>query len=71
MDAVPVFFKGLFISELAYTGVLVFVKYSILALYWRLFRAPHVKIAIYIVSGLVTCWGVAVVCEELHPTSIA
>jgi hypothetical protein len=58
---VPVFFQGLFISELCYTGVMVFVKYSILALYWRLFKTTQVKIAIYVVAVVVTCWGVAVV----------
>lgn len=63
--ALTVFLQGLFISELCYTGVLVFVKFSILALYWRIFRVRSMQISIYVVATLVTCWGVAVVRECL------
>lgn len=63
--ALTVFLQGLFISELCYTGVLVIVKFSILALYWRIFRVRSMQISIYVVATLVTCWGVAVVRECL------
>lgn len=59
--AETVFFKGLFISELVYTGVMTCVKFSILALYFRLFQLRQVKIAVYVVSCIVTTWGVGVV----------
>ena len=54
--AVTVFLKALFFSELAFTGVIVFVKYSILGLYWRLFKQRrYMKVAIYCIFALVTC----------------
>lgn len=60
-NAITVFLQGLFISELCYTGVITTVKYSILALYWRLFKKTPIRIPIYIVTAMVTCWGLAVV----------
>lgn len=60
-NAIMVFLQGLFISEVCYTGVITTVKYSILALYWRLFKASRIRIPIYLITAMVTCWGLAVV----------
>lgn len=54
-------FIGLFCCELTYTGVIVFVKFSILALYWRIFSKTNIKIPIAILATLVFMWGTAVV----------
>ncbi|RWA04860.1 hypothetical protein EKO27_g10242 [Xylaria grammica] len=52
---------GLFTAELTYTGVIVFVKFSILALYWRIFNQnSSIKLPVAILSGAVTAWGIAV-----------
>lgn len=54
-------FIGLFSSELTYTGVIVFVKFSILALYWRIFSKTNIKLPISILATFVFMWGTAVV----------
>ncbi|KAI0191586.1 hypothetical protein F4808DRAFT_476119 [Astrocystis sublimbata] len=52
---------GLFVSELTYTGVIVFVKFGILALYWRIFhKSVSIKLPVAILTGLVAAWGIAV-----------
>ncbi|PYH49850.1 uncharacterized protein BP01DRAFT_309921 [Aspergillus saccharolyticus JOP 1030-1] len=51
---------GLFSCELTYTGVIVLVKFSILALYWRLFNRSNIKIPIGIIASAVCMWGIAV-----------
>ncbi|KAI1157677.1 hypothetical protein F5B18DRAFT_644061 [Nemania serpens] len=52
---------GLFTAELTYDGVIVFVKFSILALYWRIFsKNSGIKLPIAILSGIVGSWGIAV-----------
>ncbi|KAI0902725.1 hypothetical protein F4823DRAFT_629953 [Ustulina deusta] len=52
---------GLFIAELTYTGVIVFVKFSILALYWRIFnKNSSIKLPVVILSTTVGAWGIAV-----------
>jgi len=70
-DAVTVFLKGLFISEVCFTGVIVSVKYSLLCFYWRLFKVhPSVRRAIYVLLAIVTAWGIAiilVVCLQCRP----
>lgn len=55
-----VMLQALFIAELCYTGAVICVKGSILALYWRLFKLK-VKVPAYIVGTMVLCWGIAVV----------
>lgn len=52
---------GLFSCELTYTGIIVFVKFSILALYWRIFNKTNIKIPISILATGVSMWGIAVV----------
>ncbi|PQE20869.1 integral membrane protein [Rutstroemia sp. NJR-2017a BBW] len=54
------FFLGFFMAELIYTIIIVFVKYSILALYLRLFRSVSVKWPVGILAAIVTAWGIAV-----------
>ncbi|KAI8944588.1 hypothetical protein F4801DRAFT_599516 [Xylaria longipes] len=52
---------GLFTAELTYTGVIVFVKFSILALSWRIFnKNSSIKLPVAIMSGTVGAWGVSV-----------
>ncbi|KAJ5622633.1 integral membrane protein [Penicillium herquei] len=52
---------GLFACELTYTGIVVLVKSSILALYWRIFNRTNIKIPIGILATVVSMWGIAVV----------
>ncbi|KAI0846127.1 hypothetical protein F5Y00DRAFT_272233 [Daldinia vernicosa] len=60
-DVVKIFYIGLFISEMTYTGVIVFVKFSILAFYWRIFnRSGSIKLPITILTTAVLMWGLAV-----------
>lgn len=60
--AVEVFLKSLFISEVCYTGTIVFAKFSILAFYWRIFKMnDFVRWCVFVITGFVTAWGIAVV----------
>ncbi|KAF2233444.1 hypothetical protein EV356DRAFT_201211 [Viridothelium virens] len=59
-EFVPNFFKNLFTGEILYTLVLVFAKYSILAFYRRIF-SNTIRLPVYILAGVVTCWGLAVI----------
>lgn len=52
--------QALFIAELCYTGAVLSVKFSILALYWRIFKL-NMKLPIYVVATMVLCWAIAVV----------
>lgn len=54
------FFKFLFAGEIMYFVILCLVKYSILAFYRRIF-ARNVRIPVYILVGLVTAWGSAMI----------
>lgn len=60
---------GLFSCELTYTGVIVLVKFSILALYWRIFSKTNIKIPISILATGVCMWGIAVVSVIFPPSS--
>ncbi|KAJ4111471.1 hypothetical protein NW768_011825 [Fusarium equiseti] len=61
-DGLEVYFQGLFAAEYLYTFSIVFVKLSILALYWRIFGALNsARIPIWILSGIVIAWGIAVI----------
>ncbi|KAI1126286.1 hypothetical protein F5Y10DRAFT_278912 [Nemania abortiva] len=52
---------GLFTAELTYTSVIVLVKFSILALYWRIFnKNSSIKIPIIVLTVVVSAWGIAV-----------
>ncbi|KAI1099134.1 hypothetical protein F4804DRAFT_349604 [Jackrogersella minutella] len=60
-DVSELFSIGLFTAELTYTGVIVFVKFSILALYWRLFqKSTSIKLPIFIMGVVVFVWGIVV-----------
>ncbi|KAL0932228.1 uncharacterized protein CTRU02_213181 [Colletotrichum truncatum] len=53
---------GLFISELAYTATLSTVKWSTLALYWRIFNTRRsIRFFIWTMFGIVLAWFVAVI----------
>lgn len=54
------FFKNLFAGEILYTLLIVTVKFSILAFYWRLF-GRSVKIPVWILGGITAAWGIAVI----------
>lgn len=60
-DAAVVWAKGLFISEISYTGIICSIKFSLLTFYWRIFKQSRIRIPIYILGAIVGCWGVAVV----------
>ena len=60
-NAAKVWAQGLLVSELAYTISQVAVKLSTLHFYWRLFKAETaIRIPIYVMTGIVMCWGVAI-----------
>ena len=59
-EYIPNFFKNLYTGEVLYTFVLCCAKYSILAFYRRMF-AGTIKIPVFILAGIVTAWGIAVV----------
>ncbi|RYP41312.1 hypothetical protein DL769_011578 [Monosporascus sp. CRB-8-3] len=60
-DVTKYFAIGLFTAELTYTGVIIFVKFSILALYWRIFnKSGSIKLPIGILTAAVLMWGIAV-----------
>ncbi|KAI1092952.1 hypothetical protein F5B19DRAFT_179338 [Rostrohypoxylon terebratum] len=60
-NVVEYFYIGLFTAELTYTGTIVFVKFSILALYWRVFNSSSsIKVPISIIASAVLMWGIAV-----------
>ncbi|KAI1734286.1 integral membrane protein [Xylaria scruposa] len=60
-NVVEIFSIGLFTAELTYTGVIVFVKLAILALYWRIFHQnSSIKVPVSILTTLVLMWGIAV-----------
>lgn len=53
---------GLFVSEMAYTATLSTVKWSTLALYWRIFNArKSIRVLIWVLCGIVSAWAIAVV----------
>ncbi|KAL8872930.1 MAG: hypothetical protein Q9174_001533 [Haloplaca sp. 1 TL-2023] len=60
MDAGVVWAKGLFISEVSYTIIICSIKFSLLAFYWRLFKQSKIRVPIYILTFVVSCWGLAV-----------
>ena len=57
------FVAGLYISEICWTVVIWIVKYSILALYWRISSENRrsIRPIIWVLAAIVTAWGVAVV----------
>ncbi|EGD98237.1 integral membrane protein [Trichophyton tonsurans CBS 112818] len=55
------FFLNLFVIEILYTLSICFTKYSILLFYWRIFNATSIRIPIYLITGLVTGWGIGVI----------
>ena len=61
MDAGVVWAKGLFISEICYTGIICSIKFSLLAFYWRIFKQSKIRIPLYVIGTIVSCWGIAVV----------
>jgi hypothetical protein len=62
LNVVEAFLKSLFIVEVCYTAAVAFAKYSILAFYWRIFKPNRsVRLAIYFLTGIMTCWALAVV----------
>lgn len=70
------YYIGLFISELVYIFGIVFVKWSILAFYWRIFSADtRIRLPIWIMFTMVCMWGISVVsfsltCDDVHADAI-
>ncbi|KAF2798691.1 hypothetical protein K505DRAFT_346385 [Melanomma pulvis-pyrius CBS 109.77] len=54
------FFLGFFMAEIIYTFILTFVKYAILALYWRIFGKEAIQWPVYILAFVATAWAIAV-----------
>lgn len=52
---------GWFIGEATYTGIIIFVKFSVLALYYRTFAPLNIKREIVIMSVVTFLWGASVV----------
>ncbi|MCJ1313398.1 hypothetical protein MMC25_007076 [Agyrium rufum] len=59
-EDVAAFLQIWFGGELAYTLSIAFLKFSILAFYWRLFAVSSMPIALTIVAVIVVAWTVAV-----------
>ncbi|KAH1979742.1 hypothetical protein KXW88_006959 [Aspergillus fumigatus] len=55
------FFVNLFVYEIFYTLSICVTKYSILMFYWRIFGTTNIRIPIYVIFFLVTCWGLGVI----------
>ncbi|KAI0411653.1 hypothetical protein F5X98DRAFT_367904 [Xylaria grammica] len=52
---------GVFITELTYTGSIVFVKLSVVSLYWRIFgRRTSIGLHITILTASILAWGISV-----------
>ncbi|XP_014550688.1 hypothetical protein COCVIDRAFT_42865 [Bipolaris victoriae FI3] len=53
---------GLFVAEYMYTLSIVFIKWSILAFYWRIFSTnPTTRLPMWILYSIIGAWGIAVV----------
>ncbi|TAQ83654.1 hypothetical protein B7494_g8028 [Chlorociboria aeruginascens] len=62
VDATVVFLKSLIIGEITFAMTIVFVKFSLLCFYWRLFKiSGWVRYAIYVIGATVISWGIAVI----------
>jgi hypothetical protein len=55
-------------AEIIYAFIVTFVKYAILALYWRIFGKDAIKWPVAILTFVATAWGIAVVRIGLKPT---
>ncbi|PNP47022.1 hypothetical protein THARTR1_10527 [Trichoderma harzianum] len=59
-DATRDWALGLFTTEFTYTFSLMFIKFSILAFYWRIFSIQFIdKLLLWVLAGMVACWTVA------------
>ncbi|KAK4209074.1 hypothetical protein QBC37DRAFT_324543 [Rhypophila decipiens] len=52
--------KLLFSGEIIYPTAIAITKYSILAMYWRIFPTQTVRLGTYILGGMTTAWWLAV-----------
>ena len=65
-------FRDLFVFEIGYATSLVIMKYSILLLYWRVFKTPGFKMAFWIMGAIVTAHYLAIIliiifgCSPIH-----
>ncbi|KAI0906874.1 hypothetical protein F4823DRAFT_630923 [Ustulina deusta] len=60
-NVVKIFSIGLFTAGLTYTGVVVFLKLAILALYWRiLHKNSSIRLPVGILTTVILMWGIAV-----------
>jgi hypothetical protein len=53
-------------AEIIYTFIVTFVKYAVLALYWRVFGKDAIKWPVAILVSIATAWGIAVVRTKLY-----
>ncbi|KAL8942327.1 MAG: hypothetical protein Q9211_001444 [Gyalolechia sp. 1 TL-2023] len=71
-DARVVWAQGLFVSELSYELIMCSTKFSLLAFYWRIFKQSKIRIPIYVLVAVVSCWGIAgilVILLQCQPVS--
>ncbi|KAL8658977.1 MAG: hypothetical protein Q9202_007337 [Teloschistes flavicans] len=45
--------------DIAYTIATCSYKFSLLAFYWRIFKQSKIRVPIYVLWAIVTCWGIA------------
>lgn len=58
------FLLNFFVAFIWFTVIIAFVKYSILALYWRVFGRGNVRWPVWTLTAVVTAWGIAVVRKD-------
>ena len=59
---IPMLLKGLYLGHICWTIAILFLKCSLLALFWRIFCAvKRARLIIWIMLAETLCWGLAVV----------
>ena len=62
-EGVKVSLEVLFFAEISYTITITFVKFSILAFYWRIFNVAPIRVPIYLLAAITGSWGIACVSQ--------
>lgn len=71
MAKLPDFALYLWLANLLYTPSVMFMKLSIVSLYWRLFGlTQRARIPLIIVGGMVIAWGISIVSASLGTQKI-
>lgn len=60
----PAFALYLWLANLLYTFSVMFMKLSIVSLYWRLFgHTRRARFPLLMIGGVIIAWGIAIVCN--------